>query len=212
MAKLFAKFGEFDSAEEINRAAAAQKAEGDIEAVKAIAKENGIDEMDAQDYINGDLPELCNTFTAAVGKLEVEAEALGLPMVMRLWADHINGMLAGDDDDSLKKGIRRKGKNMAELFGKLIVETSHTRKNTPAEIVTAARKIDKSIPSTLPIGDISKKRFEEIVREYYIDPIRLQEEKPEVAPVQPEEPGEDQDPEPEETETPESETEGGDDE
>lgn len=196
--KLYAKFGEFDSAEEINRAALAQISQGDHEAVKAIAKENGIDEMDAQDFIDGIYPELCGPFTAAVGKLEVEAEALGLPMVMQLWADHIKGMLASDDDDSLKKGIRRKGKNMAELFGKLIVETSRTRKNTPAEIVTAARKIDSSIPSTLPIGDISKKRFEEIVREYYIDPARQQEEKPEVAPVQQEEAPE--------------ETEGGDDE
>lgn len=196
--KLYAKFGEFDSAEEINRAALAQISQGDHEAVKAIAKENGIDEMDAQDFIDGIYPELCGPFTAAVGKLEVEAEALGLPMVMQLWADHIKGMLASDDDDSLKKGIRRKGKNMAELFGKLIVETSCTRKNTPSEIVAAARKIDSSIPSTLPIGDISKKRFEEVVREYYIDPAGQQEEKPEVAPVQQEK-------------TPE-ETEGGDDE
>ena len=196
--KLYAKFGEFDSAEEINRAALAQISQGDHEAVKAIAKENGIDEMDAQDFIDGIYPELCGPFTAAVGKLEVEAEALGLPMVMQLWADHIKGMLASDDDDLLKKGIRRKGKNMAELFGKLIVETSRTRKNTPSEIVAAARKLDSSIPSTLPIGDISKKRFEEIVREYYIDPAGQQEEKPEVAPVQQEEAPE--------------ETEGGDDE
>lgn len=196
--KLYAKFGEFDSAEEINRAALAQISQGDYEAVRTIAKENGIDEMDAQDFIDGVYPELCGPFTAAVGKLEVEAEALGLPMVMQLWADHIKGMLASDDDDLLKKGIRRKGKNMAELFGKLIVETSRTRKNTPSEIVAAARKIDSSIPSTLPIGDISKKRFEEVVREYYIDPAGQQEEKPEVAPVQ-------------QKEAPE-ETEGGDDE
>ncbi len=180
----YEKFGEFDSWEEINRAASAQKAEGDFEAVKAIAEENGIDEMDVQDYLDGMMPELCTPLTAANGKLDVEAAGLNLPMMMQMWVDHIRGMLAGDDDDSLKKGIRRKGKNMAELFGKLIVETSRTRKNTPAEIVTAARKIDKSIPSTLPIGDISKKRFEEMVREYYIDPARQQKEKPEVAPVQ----------------------------
>ena len=32
------KFGEFDSAEEINRAAAAQMAEGDYQSVRAIAE------------------------------------------------------------------------------------------------------------------------------------------------------------------------------
>lgn len=204
MAKLYEKFGEFDSAEEINRAALAQISQGDYEAVKTIAKENGIDEGEAQDFLEGIYPELCGPFSAAVGKLHVEAEALGLPMTMQLWVEHIILMMEKDLDledgldEVLMKGIRRKGKNMAELFGKLIVETSRTRKNTPAEIVTAARKIDSSIPSTLPIGDISKKRFEEIVREYYVDPARQQEEKPEVAPVQ-------------QGEAPE-ETEGGDDE
>lgn len=193
MAKLYEKFGEFDSAEEINRAALAQISQGDYEAVKTIAKENGIDEGEAQDFLEGIYPELCGPFSAAVGKLHVEAKALGLPMTMQLWVEHIILMMEKDLDledgldEVLMKGIRRKGKNMAELFGKLIVETSRTRKNTPAEIVTAARKIDSSIPSTLPIGDISKKRFEEIVREYYIDPARQQEEKPEVAPVQQEE-------------------------
>lgn len=204
MAKLYEKFGEFDSAEEINRAALAQISQGDYEAVKTIAKENGIDEGEAQDFLEGIYPELCGPFSAAVGKLHVEAEALGLPMTMQLWVEHIILMMEKDLDledglgEVLMKGIRRKGKNMAELFGKLIVETSRTRKNTPAEIVAAARKIDSSIPSTLPIGDISKKRFEEIVREYYIDPAGQQEEKPEVAPVQQEEAPE--------------ETEGGDDE
>ena len=42
------KFGEFDSAEELNRAAAAQKAEGDREALIMLAEENGIDRDDAE--------------------------------------------------------------------------------------------------------------------------------------------------------------------
>ena len=50
---LFEKFGEFDSAEELNRAAAAQLAEGDIDAIYEIAEENGLDREDAEDYIDG---------------------------------------------------------------------------------------------------------------------------------------------------------------
>ena len=46
---MFDKFGEFDSAEEINRAAAAQLKEGDLDAVKTIAEENGLDPEDAED-------------------------------------------------------------------------------------------------------------------------------------------------------------------
>ena len=171
MSKLYEKFGEFDSAMEINRAAAAQLAEGDKEAIMILAKENGIDEMDAQDYIDGMMPELCNLMTAATGKVQVEAESLGLALTMELWVEHIINMIGFDDGDQLKIGIRRKGKSLAELFGKLVVEASRTRKNTPREVVDAARKIDSSIPSTLPIGDVTKKRFEEIVKEYYTSPV-----------------------------------------
>lgn len=46
--KMFDIFGEFDSAEEINEAAAAQLAEGDIEAIMTIARENGMIADDAQ--------------------------------------------------------------------------------------------------------------------------------------------------------------------
>ena len=49
---MFDKFGEFDSVEELNRAAAAQKAEGDEEALIAIALENGIEKEDAEDYMD----------------------------------------------------------------------------------------------------------------------------------------------------------------
>lgn len=48
---LYEKFGEFDSAEEINVAADGQKAEGDTDAIFAIAQENGLDREDAQDFI-----------------------------------------------------------------------------------------------------------------------------------------------------------------
>ena len=47
---MFEKFGEFDSYEEINRAAKAQLEEGDLEAIKTIAEENGMDPEDAEDF------------------------------------------------------------------------------------------------------------------------------------------------------------------
>ena len=46
---MFDKFGEFDSYEEINRAAKAQLEEGDLEAIKTIAEENGLDPEDAEE-------------------------------------------------------------------------------------------------------------------------------------------------------------------
>ena len=86
---LFEKFGEFDSAEELNRAAAAQLAEGDIDAIYGIAEENGIDREDAEDYIDGAAPELCTPIMAALGKLKVEAAELEPQEIMEDWLTYI---------------------------------------------------------------------------------------------------------------------------
>ena len=86
---MWEKFGEFDSAEEINRAAAAQKAEGDEEAVLAIAAENGIDEEDAQDYLAGFMEALCNPMMAAMGKLKIEEADLRPYEIMEDWITYI---------------------------------------------------------------------------------------------------------------------------
>lgn len=72
---MFEKFGEFSSYEEINKAAEGFLNEGDIESLKAMAKENGLDDMDTEDYIAGDIGSLCTATTAALGRLKVEKEA-----------------------------------------------------------------------------------------------------------------------------------------
>lgn len=57
---MFDKFGEFDSYEEINRAAKAQLEEGDLEAIKTIAEENGLDPEDAEDFVPCDVLKYIN--------------------------------------------------------------------------------------------------------------------------------------------------------
>lgn len=42
---MFEKFGEFDSCEEINMAAQGLYEEGDIKSLRALAKENGLEDM-----------------------------------------------------------------------------------------------------------------------------------------------------------------------
>ena len=86
---MFEKFGEFDSAEEINRAAEAQKREGDTEAVLVIAEENGIDREDAEDFLDGIVPELASPLMAAMGKLRVEEPDLDPEGIKKDWLAYI---------------------------------------------------------------------------------------------------------------------------
>lgn len=186
--KLFPKFGEFNSAEEINRAAEAQKKEGDFEALKALAKENGIDEMDAEDYMDDISTELCTDFSAAMGKIQREVEFLSPSMTLEAWNTFIFEMMTGEmtevkakvgeeaeltapkDDEGVKlcRAIRSKGKYLAGFYAKVIVECSRNRVNVSKAIVDEAKKLDKNIPDTLPMGDITRPRLKELIREYYL--------------------------------------------
>ena len=67
---LYEKFGEFDSAEELNMSAAGLLKEGDTESLIVLAKENGIDKEDAKDYIDGCMDVLASPIAAALGKDE----------------------------------------------------------------------------------------------------------------------------------------------
>ena len=86
---MFDIFGEFNSAEEVNEAAAAQLQEGDTDAVMTIARENGIDADDAQDYIDGMVDKLCSPLMAAFGKIEVETEELQPKEIIEDWVTYI---------------------------------------------------------------------------------------------------------------------------
>lgn len=158
---MFEKFGEFDSAEELNVAAATALEQNDTEAVKALAKENGIEEQDAQDYIDGMVPELCSPIMAAVGKLNIEKQALALPEMMEHWCDMLNEMLI--TSPSMADGIRKKGKRMSKLFGQLLKASSDNRKKLPAEIVKAA-----GLSGNIYVGDIDRLTFKKMATNYYM--------------------------------------------
>ena len=63
---MFEKFGEMSSCEEINELADNLLNEGDKKSLKAMAKENGIEEGYVEAYLLGEIPQLCDPMTAAM--------------------------------------------------------------------------------------------------------------------------------------------------
>lgn len=157
---MFDKFGEFDSAAEINRAADAQKKEGDTEAVKILAKENGIDPEDAQDYLGGTVTELCTPLTAAIGKIEIEAESLGLFGILESWKE----MLIDEaiKNPELQERIRKKGKHLKDALAAVLREESKGRKAIPKEIATAAK-----VPANTQVSTMTAKDQKSTLIRYY---------------------------------------------
>lgn len=112
--ELFSVFGEFDSYEEINQAAAGLKEEGDFESLKELAKENGIDEYDVEDYIDGVVDELTTPTTAALGRLKVDLEATDGPAkaMCEFYGKFTEVLIMENEKVTagvMKKGVRIKG-------------------------------------------------------------------------------------------------------
>lgn len=117
---MFEKFGEFNSAEELNMAADGLLNEGDIESLEELAKENGIDEGDLQDYIDGYAEDLATVSSAAFGRLDIEEkeeiDKIKNPME-RMAVKVILTMLRGMcTEEAVAAAVVRKGKRVTQIF------------------------------------------------------------------------------------------------
>lgn len=159
---MFEKFGEFNSAEEINECAAGLKEEGDEKSLYAMAEENGLAKEDVEDYLDDCVDELCNVSMAALGKLEVEEKALKATHVMVDWVSYIKTQCI--KDEMMARAVRMKGKSLVGCMGAILKEAYKTRMSVPAEIVKAAGigagKVDLGMPGMA--------RVNEIIKSYYL--------------------------------------------
>ena len=133
---MWENFGEFDSAEEINRAAAAQLSEEDTDAILLIAKENGIDEEEAQDYIEGAVPALCTPMMAALGKIKVEELDLKPYEIMEDWISYIEMSCMEEPDMAI--AVRKKGKSLRGCIAKILLWSAQNAKPVDKDIIKAA--------------------------------------------------------------------------
>ncbi|MDE7436768.1 MAG: hypothetical protein K2N01_13245 [Lachnospiraceae bacterium] len=164
---MFDKFGEFDSVEELNRAALAQREEGDTEALKILAKENGIDEEDAEDFINGWTDELVSPVMAALGKLDVECAEYEIEGVLKDWVEEIR--INCMQDEAFARAVRRKGKDLAGFMAQAIelgCEHRITVDNRIVEMTKEVKKIMGQHPLTM--GVLNKAEMKQLIKDYYM--------------------------------------------
>lgn len=158
---MFDVFGNFNSSEEINKTAEGLLNEGDIENIYVLAKENGIDKEDAQDYIDDIVDELCNPLMAAFGKLQVETEDLKPYEIMNDWIEYIKSRCS--ESDEVARAVRRADKSLKGCMGALLKWSFNNAKPVDKEIVKVA-----GITATVKLGIPSMGRAKQIITEYYI--------------------------------------------
>lgn len=158
---MFEKFGEFDSAAELNKAAAAQLEQGDTEAIIAIAMENGLDREDAEDYIDGIVPELTTPLMAAMGKIKVECDELKPQQIMNDWVEYIKVQCT--ESDEMSAAVRRKGKSIKGCIAALLKWSFANQMPIEQDILKAAGVTANRVTLGIPgMGEAKK-----IIREYY---------------------------------------------
>lgn len=158
---MFDKFGEFDSADEMNRAAAAQRKEGDNEAILAIAEENGIDREDAMDFIDGCVAAFVTPLMAAYGKLDIEAKELNPYEIMEDWLQYIKLRCA--EEPEMAVAVRRKGKSLKGCIAALLEWSMKNQRPVDNEILKAVR-----INYKVTLGIPGMGRAKKIITEYYM--------------------------------------------
>ena len=159
---MFDKFGEFDSAEEINKTAEGLFNEGDSTSLYEMAKENGIEKEYVDMYLAGDIPALCDVLTAALGKIDVEVADLKPKEIMEDWVEYLRGQCM--ENEILAFSVRKKGKSLKGCIAALLMWSFKNQQPIDKGIVKAAGisagKVTLGIPG---MG-----RAKQIITDYYM--------------------------------------------
>lgn len=167
---MFDKFGEFDSAAELNTAAEGLLKEGDTNSIRVLAEENGLDREDAEDYITGAVTELTTPLMAAMGKLKVEATDLKLDGILKDWHEQIIDLCT--EDEEMSAAVRSKGKCLKDCMAALIRFAFENKVQISDKIVDVTKVMHngKLEPMRKPLylGIPNRAEAKQIIRDYYV--------------------------------------------
>ena len=160
---MFERFGELDSYKEINELADNLFNEGDTESIKILAQENGIANEYVEMYLQGDIPVLTDSLTAAIGKIDVESEELKPKEIMEDWVEYIKGQCAENEDMAI--AVRKRGKTLKGCIGALLAWSFKNQQNIDKDIIKAAGVTAGRVTLGIPGMGRAKK----IILNYYME-------------------------------------------
>lgn len=159
---MFERFGELESAKEINELAVNLFNEGDTESLRVMAAENGIPEVFVDLFCAGDLPALCDATTAALGKIEVEAEELKPEELLADWVEYLKSQCM--ENELMAYSVRKKGKSLKGCIAALLKWSFGNQIPIEKEILKAAGVTAGRVTLGIPGMGTAKR----IIREYYM--------------------------------------------
>ena len=130
------RFGEFDSADEIHHLAVNLRKEGDGESLKVLALENGLDVDIVEAFMDGDILYVCDTMSAAIGKVEIEAAELKPIEIMSDWVEYLK--VRCFEDEVMAKAVRKKEKSLKGAIAALLTWSFKNQNAVDKDILKAA--------------------------------------------------------------------------
>ena len=134
---MFDEFGKMDlgglnaKAEELANA-------GDNEAVRRLAKENGLPDDLVTMYLEGETDLLCEDLSdAAISRIDIEANDIGAEEIMGDWADYIRSLII--DSEDVAAAVMDPEKSFIGCVGKLTVYAIMHAEPAPTEIIKAMK-------------------------------------------------------------------------
>ena len=159
---MFDKFGEMSSYKEINELAANLLQEGDLDSLKELAKENGIPDDYVEMYLEEAIPSLCDSTSAAIGKIDVECTKLKPKELMLDWVEYIKGLCM--ENEMIAHQIRKKGKTLQGCMA-VLLEYSFKNQITVDKAIIKAAGVNAG-KVTFGIPGMAKAK--ELIRDYYM--------------------------------------------
>ena len=163
---MFDKFGEMGSYTEINELAANLLKEGDTDSLKELAKENGIPDDYAEMYLEDAIPTLCDSTSAAIGKIDVECRELKPKELILDWVEYIKGLCM--ENEMIAHQVRKKGKTLQGCIAVLLAYSFKNQITVNKEIVKAAKVSAGKVTFGVP----GMAKAKELIRNYYLGGTR----------------------------------------
>lgn len=158
---MYDRFGELNTAGEINELADHLAEEGDVDSIRVLAKENGIDGDIVSAYLEGDIPYLCDEMSAAIGKITVEAAELKPVEIMEDWVEYLKSRCF--EDVAMAQAVRRKDKSLKGAIAALLAWSLKNQNPVDKDILTAA-----GVNQRCTLGIPGMGRAKQIMTEYYL--------------------------------------------
>ena len=163
---MFDKFGEMSSYTEINELAANLLQEGDLDNLKELAKENGIPDDYVEMYLEETIPSLCDSASAAIGKIDMECAELKPKELMLDWVEYIKGLCM--ENEMIAHQVRKKGKTLQGCIAALLTYSFKNQITVSKEIIKAAGVSTSKVTFGVP----GMAKAKQLIRDYYLGGIQ----------------------------------------